>query len=139
VVQDDVFNRSRVHTVIVCALTTNLRRGNEPGNVTLEPGEGDLATLRGLLQVGRQNCGCRLATCERQARICDALRSQHTLGIDHDAGGTRGTAQAATTATAALTCAALTCAALTCAALTCAALTCAALTCALSRVTGRLG
>jgi mRNA interferase MazF len=43
VVQDDVFNHSRVHTVVVCALTSNLRRASEtPGNVLLEPGEGDL-------------------------------------------------------------------------------------------------
>ena len=36
VVQDDVFNHSRVTTVIVCALTTNLHRASEPGNVLLE-------------------------------------------------------------------------------------------------------
>lgn len=42
VVQDDVFNRSRIDTVIVCALTSNLSRATEPGNVLLEPGEGDL-------------------------------------------------------------------------------------------------
>jgi len=42
VVQDDVFNVSRVHTVVVCALTTNLHRGTEPGNVRLDPGEGNL-------------------------------------------------------------------------------------------------
>lgn len=44
VVQDDVFNRSRVSTVIVCGLTSNLRRANEPGNVLLEVGEGCLTT-----------------------------------------------------------------------------------------------
>lgn len=43
VVQDDVFNRSRVTTVIVCALTSNLSRASEPGNVLLDPGEGGLA------------------------------------------------------------------------------------------------
>ena len=42
VVQDDVFNHSRVSTVVVCALTTNLSKATEPGNVLLEPGEGDL-------------------------------------------------------------------------------------------------
>jgi mRNA-degrading endonuclease toxin of MazEF toxin-antitoxin module len=42
VVQDDVFNRSRISTVIVCALTSNLNRATEPGNVLLEPGEGNL-------------------------------------------------------------------------------------------------
>lgn len=43
VVQDDVFNRSRLTTVIVCALTTNRTRALEPGNILLEPGEGGLA------------------------------------------------------------------------------------------------
>ncbi len=42
VVQDDVFNHSRITTVVVCALTTNLHRANEPGNVLLDPGEGSL-------------------------------------------------------------------------------------------------
>lgn len=42
VLQDDVFNRSRVHTVVVCALTSNLSRAHEPGNVLLEAGEGNL-------------------------------------------------------------------------------------------------
>jgi mRNA interferase MazF len=42
VVQDDVFNHSRISTVVVCALTSNLNRANEPGNVRLEVGEGNL-------------------------------------------------------------------------------------------------
>lgn len=42
VVSDDVFNRSRVHSVVVCALTSNLARASEPGNVRLEVGEGGL-------------------------------------------------------------------------------------------------
>ena len=42
VVQDDVFNHSRITTVVVCALTSNLRRANGPGNVLLEVGEGNL-------------------------------------------------------------------------------------------------
>ena len=43
VVQNDVFNRSRLTTVIVCALTSNLRRAEAPGNVMLPRGEGQLA------------------------------------------------------------------------------------------------
>ena len=42
VVQDDVFNHSRITTVVVCALTSNLHRANEPGNVLLDAGEGNL-------------------------------------------------------------------------------------------------
>ena len=42
VVQDDVFNHSRITTVVVCALTSNLHRASEPGNVLLDEGEGHL-------------------------------------------------------------------------------------------------
>ena len=43
VVQNDVFNQSRISTVIVCALTSNLKRAAAPGNVELAVGEGGLA------------------------------------------------------------------------------------------------
>lgn len=52
VVQEDVFNRSRIGTVIVCALTSNLKRANEPGNVLLDPGEGNL-TKRSVVVVSQ--------------------------------------------------------------------------------------
>ncbi len=42
VVQNDLFNRSRINTVVVCALTSNLKRAAVPGNVLLEKGEADL-------------------------------------------------------------------------------------------------
>lgn len=42
VIQNDVFNQSRIHTVVVCALTSNLRRAGIPGNVQLEAGEAGL-------------------------------------------------------------------------------------------------
>ena len=42
VVQNDVFNCSRIHTVVVCALTSNLQRAEAPGNVLLKLGEANL-------------------------------------------------------------------------------------------------
>ena len=42
VIQNNVFNRSRLNTVVVCVLTSNLQRATAPGNVLLEPGEADL-------------------------------------------------------------------------------------------------
>ena len=42
VVQNNVFNRSPLGTVLACALTTNLRRANAPGNVLLDENEADL-------------------------------------------------------------------------------------------------
>lgn len=42
VLQDDILNRSRIDTVVVCALTSNRKRMNEPGNLLLEVGEANL-------------------------------------------------------------------------------------------------
>jgi mRNA interferase MazF len=42
VVQNDVFNRSAIHTTVVCALTSNLQRATAPGNVRLDAGEANL-------------------------------------------------------------------------------------------------
>jgi mRNA interferase MazF len=42
VVQNDLFNRSRLATVVVCVVTTSLERARAPGNVLLEAGEASL-------------------------------------------------------------------------------------------------
>jgi mRNA interferase MazF len=42
VMQNDAFNESLINTVVVCALTSNLRRARIPGNVLLNEGEADL-------------------------------------------------------------------------------------------------
>ena len=42
VIQNNLFNRSRINTVVVCTLTSNLKRANAPGNVTLNKGEANL-------------------------------------------------------------------------------------------------
>lgn len=42
VVQAEVLNQSRIPTVVVCALTSNLERASEPGNVLLAVGEANL-------------------------------------------------------------------------------------------------
>ena len=42
VIQNNLFNRSQIHTVVVLALTSNLKRADAPGNVLLEKGEANL-------------------------------------------------------------------------------------------------
>lgn len=42
VVQADAFNRSRIGTVLVAAVTSNLALGEAPGNVVLERGDSGL-------------------------------------------------------------------------------------------------
>jgi mRNA interferase MazF len=42
VIQNNVFNASKINTVVICALTSNTRRAQAPGNVVLKKGEANL-------------------------------------------------------------------------------------------------
>ena len=42
IIQNNLFNRSQIRTVIVLALTSNLKRADAPGNVLLEKDEANL-------------------------------------------------------------------------------------------------
>jgi mRNA interferase MazF len=83
VVQDDVFNHSRVTTVVVCALTSNLHRASEPGNVLLDRGEGNLAkqsvvVVSQVSSVDKARLGERIGSLSaaRVTQILDGLRFQ---------------------------------------------------------------
>lgn len=43
IVQNNLFNRSQIRTVLVCPLTTNLKRASAPGNVLLDKNESNLS------------------------------------------------------------------------------------------------
>ena len=77
VVQNDVFNRSRIQTAVVCALTTNLRRAEAPGNVLLKPEEAGLpkqsvANVSRIFTVDKRQLGEKIGT-------LDALRVREIL------------------------------------------------------------
>lgn len=42
IIQNNVFNQSRIGTVVACSITSNLKRATAPGNVLLKKGEGNL-------------------------------------------------------------------------------------------------
>lgn len=42
-IQNNIFNHSRINTVVVCALTSNLKLAKAPGNVLLSMGEANLS------------------------------------------------------------------------------------------------
>ena len=42
VIQNNMFNHSDINTVILCGLTSNLKRATIPGNILLEAGEANL-------------------------------------------------------------------------------------------------
>ena len=85
VVQDDVFNHSRITTVVVCALTSNLARATEPGNVLLDAGEGNLAkqsvvVVSQISSVDKTHLGERIGALSstRVDQILAGLRFQQT-------------------------------------------------------------
>jgi mRNA interferase MazF len=83
VVQDDVFNESRITTVVVCALTSQLDKASEPGNVLLDPGEANLpaqsvVVVSQISSVAKSQLGERIGTLssERVDQIIAGLRFQ---------------------------------------------------------------
>ena len=42
VIQNNIFNRSKINTVVICALTSNLKRAKAPSNILLSKGEANL-------------------------------------------------------------------------------------------------
>lgn len=42
IIQNNLFNRGKINTVLVCALTTNLLRADAPGNIRLYKDEANL-------------------------------------------------------------------------------------------------
>ncbi len=77
VVQDDALNHSRIATVVVCALTSNLNRASEPGNVLLEAGEGNLpkqsvVVVSQISSVDKARLGARIGSLS-EARVDQIL------------------------------------------------------------------
>lgn len=83
VIQDDLFNLSRIETVIVCALTTRLQCATEPGNVLLQDGEGNLPkqsviVVSQLSSVPKSSLGDYIGSLssERVAQVLAGIRFQ---------------------------------------------------------------
>ena len=80
VVQDDVFNHSRITTVVVCALTSNLRRAKELGNILLGAGEGNLPK-RSVVVVSQVSSVEKARLGERIGSLSDARVEQILAGL----------------------------------------------------------
>lgn len=81
VVQNNLFNRSRINTAVVCALTSNLKRAAAPGNVLLEKGEAHLprqsvVNVSQLFTVDKGDLAEKLGTLSprRVQQILDGIR-----------------------------------------------------------------
>jgi len=83
IVQNDAFNASRIATVVVVVLTTNLRLGEAFGNVNLRKGEAGLpkrsvANVSQLATVDRAMLGGRIGKL-RHRRLDEVLAGIHAL------------------------------------------------------------
>jgi mRNA interferase MazF len=81
VIQNNLFNQSRIHTVIVCALTSNLKRAQAPGNVLLEAKEAHLpkrsvAVVSQIFTVDKTQLGEYIGTLSRRRvrQILDGIK-----------------------------------------------------------------
>jgi len=83
VVQNDVFNASRIATTVVCALTSNLQRARDPGNVLLEQGEAGLpgpsvVNISQVITVDKEDLTERIGSLSPE-RLSDVLHGLYLL------------------------------------------------------------
>ena len=96
VVQEDALNYSRIKTVVVCALTTNLKRAKAPGNVLLEAGEANLprqsvVVVSQVSVVDKNQLGEYIGSLsgQRIKQILDGMRFLQVLTEHHEKGQER--------------------------------------------------
>jgi mRNA interferase MazF len=94
VIQDNVINRSRINTVVVCALTTNAKRAKAPGNVLLEVGEANLpkqsvVVVSQVSTVDKAQIGEYIGSLSQQRieQVLAGMRFLQTLMEHHETGG----------------------------------------------------
>ncbi|MEO1093275.1 MAG: type II toxin-antitoxin system PemK/MazF family toxin [Cyanobacteria bacterium J06638_28] len=90
VIQNNDFNRSNIRTVVVCALTSNLKRASAPGNVLLELREANLpkqsvVNISQIFTVDRSQLGEKIGTLSAN-RIRQILDGLHLLFESYDSG-----------------------------------------------------
>ena len=80
VIQNNVFNKSRINTTVVCVITSNLKRATAPGNVLLENGEANLpkqsvVNVSQLFTVDKQDLDDKIGTLspKRVHQILDGI------------------------------------------------------------------
>lgn len=83
IVQNNAFNSSRINTVVVCGLTSNLRRAGDPGNVLLSPGEADLpeqsvVNISQVVTLDKSQLRARIGTLSPE-RVREVLRGINLL------------------------------------------------------------
>lgn len=81
VIQNNVFNQSRINTVVACVITSNLIRAEAPGNVLLEKDEANLpkqsvVNVSQIFTIDKRDLAERIGALSRQRihQILDGIR-----------------------------------------------------------------
>ena len=81
VMQNNLFNKSAINTVVLCALTSNLKRAQAPGNVFLAKGEANLpkpcvVNVSQLVTVDKSDLGEKIGSLskERLRQILEGIK-----------------------------------------------------------------
>jgi len=81
VIQNNLFNKSRINSVVVCELTSNLARATAPGNVLLARGEASLPK-RSVVNVSQIHTVLKEDVVEEIGSLSSARLSQVLDGVD---------------------------------------------------------
>lgn len=88
VIQNNVFNQSRINTVVVCAITSNLKRAAAPGNVLLATAEAGLGkrsvvNISQIFTVDKSQLGVKIGSISAR-RTREVLDGVHLLTEPRD-------------------------------------------------------
>ena len=88
VIQNNVFNRSRIQTVVVCALTSNVKRAKSPGNVLLGKGEANLpkqsvVNISQIFTVNKSDLVERIGSLSRK-RVLQIIEGIHLITVPRE-------------------------------------------------------
>jgi mRNA interferase MazF len=86
ILQNDIINNSRIKTLVVCGISTNMKKAYEIGNVVLEEGEGNLekrsiVVVSQISTVNKVQVGEYLGTlkAERVEEIFQGMKQQQNM------------------------------------------------------------
>jgi mRNA interferase MazF len=86
ILQNDIINNSRIKTLVVCGISTNMKKAYEVGNVVLEQGEGNLGkrsivVVSQVSTVNKDQVGEYIGTlkAERVEEIFQGMKQQQNI------------------------------------------------------------
>jgi mRNA interferase MazF len=86
ILQNDTINNSRIKTLVVCGISTNMKKAYEVGNVVLEEGEGNLGkrsivVVSQVSTVNKDQVGEYIGTlkAERVEEIFQGMKQQQNI------------------------------------------------------------